>query len=189
MVDSLNSYFWSLFGYNNQEGDKVLYKRFPDNTDSSFRADENAKSSDSQQNLESKSGIISASGENETSAIASNEIKSESNGETSVNFEPQSAKADEITVIEPPVTKTKKSAFKFKLDGPEDPYSDGVCFSVNPIAMLPKQNNMRRNSKRFVIGEEIDEEAGTSEAEVLLNIPNPEWLRASSRLRPGTTLT
>lgn len=70
--------------------------------------------------------------------------------------------------------------------------------SVNSLAfanktaakMLPKQNSRRRNSKRFVIGDENEEEPAVNhESDISLPVPNVEWLKSAARLRPGATLT
>lgn len=66
---------------------------------------------------------------------------------------------------------------------------DGSGFISSGVKTMPKFNTARRSSKRFVIGDEMDEDATTPETEVLLTVPNPEWLKASSKLKPGTTLT
>lgn len=72
--------------------------------------------------------------------------------------------------------------------------------SVNNLAfansthakMLSKQNSRRRNSKRFVIGDETEEESAVNNHEngdFPLPVPNVEWLKAAARLKPVATLT
>lgn len=60
-----------------------------------------------------------------------------------------------------------------------------------PVRMLTKQHLMRRNSKRFVIGDEVEESeaATTPENEGLLTVPHPDWLKAAARLKLGSGLT
>lgn len=71
----------------------------------------------------------------------------------------------------------------------EDTFGDEINIKSPLNAMtLPHHNNRRRNSKRFVIGDEGDD-IESPETEVLLAVPNPEWLQQSAKLKPGTTLT
>lgn len=79
---------------------------------------------------------------------------------------------------------TGAASFSFTV---EDSFGDEVSIK-NPI--VNTMHSKRRNSKRFVIGDESDDvETVTSETETLLAVPNPEWLQQSARLKPGTTLT
>lgn len=74
--------------------------------------------------------------------------------------------------------------FKFTV---EDTFGDEVSIK-SPMNAMPKYHNKRRNSKRFVIGDESDDIEATPEVETL-PVPNPEWLQQSALLKPGTTLT
>lgn len=65
----------------------------------------------------------------------------------------------------------------------DDTFGDEVSIK-NPV--VQKYNSKRRNSKRFVIGED---DAEDSSQEALLMVPDPDWLKASAKLKPGTTLT
>lgn len=73
----------------------------------------------------------------------------------------------------------------------EDTFGDEVSIK-NPLNAMSMHhhNSRRRNSKRFVIGDEGEgDDVETPETEALLTVPNPEWLQQSAKLKPGTTLT
>lgn len=73
-------------------------------------------------------------------------------------------------------------------------------FFVDPHPKMLKRPLNRRNSKRFVIGDE-EEEITPPEIEITIsenvdidtdtneNVQSREWLAESSRLKPGTSLT
>lgn len=85
-----------------------------------------------------------------------------------------------------PSTSSPSPPFQYTV---EDTFGDEVNIKSPLNSMtLPHHNSRRRNSKRFVIGDEGDD-VETPEAEVLLTVPNPEWLQQSAKLTPGTTLT
>lgn len=72
----------------------------------------------------------------------------------------------------------------------EDTFGDEISIKSPLNAMtMSHHNTRRRNSKRFVIGDEGDDVEPTPEIETLLTVPNPEWLQQSAKLKPGTTLT
>lgn len=82
-------------------------------------------------------------------------------------------------------TSSEENDLKLELDEK----FDGTGFVSSAVKTMPKFNTARRSSKRFVIGDGLEEDAASPETEVLLTVPNPEWLKASSKLKPGTTLT
>lgn len=119
---------------------------------------------------------------------------------------PQRTFCETINENQKPVqTENKEETAETKLIPPEEEFRESNLAnnlqnsnSVNSLAfankstakMLPKQNNRRRNSKRFVIGDETEEEPATNhENDFSLPVPNIEWLKSAARLKPGATLT
>lgn len=179
MVYSLN--VWGLFGYVKKKDTPVTQQG--DSSDSSV-------GENSRETVQSEATTSASSAQDgavfsfkldgpETFESDSDELQ-HAQHQVPVNSEPSTSSQEEAAMAD----STEDNDMNLELDEK----FDGAGFvSISSIKAMPKFNTARRSSKRFVIGDELED--ASPETEVLLTVPNPDWLRASAKLKPGTTLT
>lgn len=167
MVYSLN--IWGLFGYNNTKKETAPTQKSDEITTS-----DGPVSATTSVQLEKERTVFSF------------KLDGPENFENTSSSPTNDVESTETVTADDMASNTEEKDLELEL---EEKF-DGAAFAGSGVKSMPKYNTARRSSKRFVIGDELDEETAASpETEVLLTVPNPEWLQASAKLKPGTTLT